>query len=46
VIVGLLLERAAEEGCTVLDLLRGDEPYKYRFGAVDRRLTRLTITRG
>lgn len=46
VIIGLLIQRAAESGCTTLDLLRGDEPYKYRFGAVDRRLRRLTIVRG
>jgi CelD/BcsL family acetyltransferase involved in cellulose biosynthesis len=46
VLVGLLLERAAAEGCRTFDLLRGDEPYKYRFGAVDRRLLRLTIVRG
>jgi CelD/BcsL family acetyltransferase involved in cellulose biosynthesis len=45
VMVGLLIERAAEERCTTFDLLRGDEPYKYRFGAVDRRLERLTIVR-
>ena len=46
VIIGLLIQRAAESGCTTLDLLRGDEAYKYRFGAVDRRLERLTIVRG
>jgi CelD/BcsL family acetyltransferase involved in cellulose biosynthesis len=46
VIIGQLTERAAEEGCRTLDLLRGDEPYKYRFGAVDRRLIRLTMVRG
>ncbi len=44
--VGQLIEIAAEEGCTVFDLLRGDEPYKYRFGATDRELRRLTIARG
>jgi len=46
VIINLLLEQAAGEGCRVFDLLRGDEPYKYRFGATDRRLERLTIARG
>lgn len=45
VIVTLLIEQAADEGCHVLDLLRGDEPYKYRFGAVDRPLERLTIVK-
>lgn len=44
--VGQLIETAAGEGCTVFDLLRGDEPYKYRFGATDRELRRLTLVRG
>lgn len=43
--VGQLIETAASEGHTVFDLLRGDEPYKYRFGAVDRQLRRLTLQR-
>jgi CelD/BcsL family acetyltransferase involved in cellulose biosynthesis len=30
------LERAGEEGARTFDFLRGDEPYKYRFGANDR----------
>lgn len=30
--------RLAKEGCTTLDLGRGDEAYKYRFGANSRRL--------
>lgn len=38
VIVGELIEVAADEGCTAFDLLRGDEDYKYRFGAEDREL--------
>ena len=38
VIVSELIEVAAGEGCTAFDLLRGDEPYKYRFGAEDRVL--------
>jgi CelD/BcsL family acetyltransferase involved in cellulose biosynthesis len=45
VLVGDLIEQAAREGFTAFDLLRGDEPYKYRFGAVDRTLHRLTIAR-
>ena len=45
VIVGLLIERAIEEGIAVFDLLRGDEAYKYRFGAQDRELRRLTVVR-
>jgi CelD/BcsL family acetyltransferase involved in cellulose biosynthesis len=45
VLIGELIRLAAEEGCRVLDLLRGDEPYKYRFGAVDRPVQRVTIVR-
>jgi CelD/BcsL family acetyltransferase involved in cellulose biosynthesis len=43
--VGQLIEVAATEGHTVFDLLRGDEPYKYRVGAEDRELRRLTVAR-
>jgi CelD/BcsL family acetyltransferase involved in cellulose biosynthesis len=45
VLVGELIRSAAEEGCRVFDLLRGDEPYKYRFGAEDRVVRRLTLAR-
>jgi CelD/BcsL family acetyltransferase involved in cellulose biosynthesis len=40
-----LFGRAAPEGLTTFDLLRGDEPYKYRFGAVDRTLHTLSLVR-
>lgn len=45
VLVGELIRLAAEDDCQVFDLLRGDEEYKYRFGAVARGIQRLTITR-
>ncbi len=45
VLVWELIERAADEGCVTFDLLRGDEPYKYRFGAVDREVRTLTLER-
>lgn len=45
VLVGALADRATEEGFATLDLLKGDEPYKYRFGAIDRPLARLTVLR-
>lgn len=45
VLVGELIQQAAREGVAVFDLLRGDEPYKYRFGAVDRPLDRLILVR-
>lgn len=37
---------ATEEGCEVFDFLRGDEPYKYRFGASDAVLVQLVAARG
>lgn len=36
ILVWELIRIAAQEECRVFDLLRGDEPYKYRFGARDR----------
>ncbi|WP_052664493.1 GNAT family N-acetyltransferase [Nitriliruptor alkaliphilus] len=45
VLKGQLIELAANEGCRVYDLLRGDEAYKYQFGAVDRAVERLTLVR-
>jgi CelD/BcsL family acetyltransferase involved in cellulose biosynthesis len=33
-------ERLRREGCAVLDMGRGDEPYKFVFGASDRVLLR------
>ncbi|QJE72408.1 GNAT family N-acetyltransferase [Aerophototrophica crusticola] len=30
------IDRATAEGCTLFDFLRGQEPYKYRWGATDR----------
>jgi CelD/BcsL family acetyltransferase involved in cellulose biosynthesis len=45
VLVWELLVEAAGEGLTTFDLLRGDEPYKYRFGAVDREVRTLTLVR-
>jgi CelD/BcsL family acetyltransferase involved in cellulose biosynthesis len=45
VLIWELIEQAADEGCTTFDLLRGDEPYKYRFGAVDREVRTLTLVR-
>lgn len=45
VLIGQLIEVAAQAGCTTFDLLRGDEPYKYQFGAVDRPVERVTLVR-
>lgn len=45
VLMGETIRLAADEGCAVVDLLRGDEPYKYRFGARDVALHALTLAR-
>lgn len=45
VLITALIREAAEEGHEVFDLLRGDEPYKYRFGATDRILGRIIVAR-
>jgi CelD/BcsL family acetyltransferase involved in cellulose biosynthesis len=38
ILIAHAMERARDEGLAELDFLRGAEPYKYRFGAIDRRL--------
>jgi CelD/BcsL family acetyltransferase involved in cellulose biosynthesis len=45
VLINQLIELAAKDGCTAFDLLRGEEPYKYQFGAEDRAVERLTLVR-
>jgi len=45
VLIGVALERAAREGARELDFLRGAEPYKYRWGAVDRAQHRIRVER-
>lgn len=45
VLLGFLLEWANENGYSEFDFLRGDEEYKYRFGAIDRIVYRMTISR-
>ena len=44
VLVADLVERAIGEGCTTFDMLKGDLPYKYRFGAHPRPVKRLVVT--
>ena len=36
---------AIESGCSAFDMLKGDYPYKYRFGAVPRPVKRLVVRR-
>lgn len=43
VLLGHLLKWANENGREEFDFMRGDEDYKYKFGAVDRYVYRLTI---
>lgn len=45
VLVTELLREAGDQGLVTFDLLRGDEPYKYRFGTTDRVIERLDVTR-
>jgi CelD/BcsL family acetyltransferase involved in cellulose biosynthesis len=37
--------RALADGTRQLDLLRGNEPYKYQWGAVDEPIQRLLVRR-
>lgn len=46
VLMGECIRLAASEGCATFDFLRGSEPYKYRFGAVDVPVSHMTIRRG
>jgi len=43
VLLGHMLQWANENGKVEFDFMRGDEDYKYRFGAVDRMVKRITI---
>ena len=45
VLLGHLLKWANENGRKYFDFMRGDEDYKYRFGAIDRFVVRTSITR-
>lgn len=44
VLLGYLLQWANETGRGEFDFMRGDEEYKYRFGAVDRFVLRVDLT--
>ena len=45
VMVERYVRRALERGARRLDFLRGNEPYKYEWGAVDETIRRLLVTR-
>ncbi|MEX1248643.1 MAG: GNAT family N-acetyltransferase [Anaerolineales bacterium] len=44
-IMAEMVRWCAEHGRRVFDFMRGGEKYKYRFGAIDRFVQRVTITR-
>jgi CelD/BcsL family acetyltransferase involved in cellulose biosynthesis len=46
VLLERLVRRAIERGKCRVDLMRGDEPYKYAWGAQDEAIQRLLIRRG
>jgi len=45
VLLGYLLKWANDQGRESFDFMRGDEDYKYRFGAIDRYVVRAVIKR-
>jgi hypothetical protein len=45
VLLAHTLQWAAEHGRSEFDFMRGDEEYKYRFGAFDRHVMRVQVTR-
>lgn len=45
VLTALIIQQAIESGATTFDLLRGEEAYKYRLGAVNRPLYMVSLKR-
>jgi CelD/BcsL family acetyltransferase involved in cellulose biosynthesis len=45
VLLAYLLQWAMQNGRTMFDFMRGDEDYKYRFGAIDRYVVRASVRR-
>jgi CelD/BcsL family acetyltransferase involved in cellulose biosynthesis len=43
VLLAHLLQMAIEQGKNEFDFMRGDETYKYKYGAVDRFIVRAII---
>jgi CelD/BcsL family acetyltransferase involved in cellulose biosynthesis len=43
VLLGYLIQQAIHQGRAAFDFMQGDEAYKYRFGAVDRFVVRVSI---
>lgn len=45
VLTAQIIQRAIESGAKTFDLLRGEEPYKYKLGATNRPLWMLNLTK-
>jgi CelD/BcsL family acetyltransferase involved in cellulose biosynthesis len=45
-LLGYLLQWANEHGRSEFDFMRGDEDYKYKFGAIKRDVMRVRVNRG
>ncbi|MCZ7665851.1 MAG: GNAT family N-acetyltransferase [Chloroflexi bacterium] len=45
VLTAKAIEWAVANGRSHFDFLRGDEEYKYRFGAVDTEIYKITLTK-
>ena len=43
ILIAYLIRWASENGVEEFDFMRGDEPYKYKFGGVDRHVFRVTL---
>ena len=43
--VAAYIRQAIDDGCRRFDFLRGDEPYKYEWGAVDEPIQRILVRR-
>ena len=43
ILIAYLIEWANEHGIEEFDFMRGDEPYKYKFGGIDRHIYRVTL---
>ena len=44
ILIAYLIQWANEHSIEEFDFMRGDEPYKYKFGGIDRHIYRVTLT--
>jgi CelD/BcsL family acetyltransferase involved in cellulose biosynthesis len=45
VLLSKIIRWSIEAGRTELDFMRGDEPYKYNFGGIDKHVLRIQVSR-